>query len=523
MVGRKVTVIPATINSLTRSYDTEVKKRRTAAYARVSTDSDEQFTSYEAQIDYYTQYIKGHDDWEFVKVYADEGISGTNTNHREGFKEMISDALSGKLDLIITKSISRFARNTVDTLVHVRKLRENGVEIYFEKENIYTFDSKCEVILTIMSSLAQEESRSISENVTWGQRKRFADGKVSLPYKQFLGYKKGADGFPEIVPEEAKIVRQIYKRFIDGYSPNSIAKWLTDENIPTPAGREIWSTSTVQSILKNEKYKGDARLQKTFTVDFLTKKHKVNEGEIPQYYVKNSHPAIIRPDEWDMVQREFERRKALKGKYRCTDPLQCRIVCGDCGSFYGSKVWHSNNKYRKIIWRCNSKFNNLCNTPTVDSEKIKNGFIAAVNQIAEIREQIIDDCKTIIAFLCDTKSIDSKLVEIKQEIDVITELTDRFIQESSVTAINQTEFNEKYNGLVRRYETEKAKANKLTEEREHQKRKAENISVFMLKFQKTGIIQEFNIDLWLSLIDVVTIHHNGKMVYKFLSGHTVEV
>lgn len=188
MIERNVTVIPATKDFMHRAVNSAVKKRRTAGYARVSTDKDEQFTSYEAQVDYYTQFIKSHADWDFVKVYTDEGISGLDTKKRDGFNEMIGDALSGAIDLIITKSVSRFARNTVDSLSTIRKLKDKGVEVYFEKENIWTFDGKGELLLTIMSSLAQEESRSISENVTWGQRKRFSDGKVSLPYKQFLGY-----------------------------------------------------------------------------------------------------------------------------------------------------------------------------------------------------------------------------------------------------------------------------------------------------------------------------------------------
>ena len=292
--ARSVTVIPPTINPLTHLSKVTMQKRRVAGYARVSTDSDEQFTSYEAQVDYYTQYIKQNPEWDFVKVYTDEGISGTNTKHRIGFNEMIADAMSGKIDLIVTKSVSRFARNTVDSLVTIRKLKEKGVEVFFEKENIYTFDGKGELLLTIMSSLAQEESRSISENVTWGQRKRFADGKVSLPYKQFLGYQKGADGFPKVVPEEAVIVRRIYTRFMEGLTPVAIAKELTADGIPTPAGKQRWQTSTVESILQNEKYKGAALLQKCFTVDFLTKKKKVNEGEVPQYYVEHSHEPISR-------------------------------------------------------------------------------------------------------------------------------------------------------------------------------------------------------------------------------------
>ena len=248
-------------------------------------------------MDYYPQYIKANPDWQFVAVYTDEGISATNTKRRDGFNRMVQDALDGKIDLIVTKSVSRFARNTVDSLTTVRKLKEKGVEVYFQKENIYTLDSKGELLITIMSSLAQEESRSISENVTWGQRKRFADGKVTMPYRHFLGYRKGADGLPEIVPEEAKLVQRIYRLFLQGKTAHAIGKILTAEGIPTPAGKEKWQSSTIESILQNEKYRSDARLQKKFTVDFLQKKMKVNEGEVPQYYVENSHPAIIEQEE----------------------------------------------------------------------------------------------------------------------------------------------------------------------------------------------------------------------------------
>ena len=299
----KVTMIPATINPRTQMPAMTSQKRKVAGYARVSTDSDEQFTSYEAQVDYYTNYINSNPEWEFVKVYTDAGISATNTKRREGFNSMIQDALGDKIDLIVTKSVSRFARNTVDSLTTIRKLKEVGCECYFEKEGIYTFDGKGEFLLTIMSSLAQEESRSISENVQWGQRKRFADGQVKLPYKTFLGYRKGLDGKPEIIPEEARIVRLIYALFIQGKTQAGICKELDSLNIPTPSGNNKWARSTIDSILRNEKYKGDALLQKKFTIDFLQKKMKRNEGEVPQYYVENSHEAIIQPDEWDRVQR----------------------------------------------------------------------------------------------------------------------------------------------------------------------------------------------------------------------------
>ncbi|MCM1062133.1 MAG: recombinase family protein, partial [Eubacterium sp.] len=232
----KITVIPSTFNPETHMPTAHIEKRKVAAYARVSTDLEEQVTSYKAQVDYYTKFIKEREDWDFVKVYTDEGISGTSTKKREGFQQMVVDALDGKINLIITKSVSRFARNTVDSLSTIRLLKEHDVEVYFQKENIFTFDSKGELMISILSSLAQEESRSISENVTWGQRKRFADGKVSLPYKSFLGYRKGADGLPEIVPEEAEIVRYIYRKFIAGLTPYKIAAELTAQGVSTPAG-----------------------------------------------------------------------------------------------------------------------------------------------------------------------------------------------------------------------------------------------------------------------------------------------
>ena len=228
----------------------------------------------DVQVDYYTKFIKSNPQWEFVEVYTYEGISGTNTKRREGFRRMISYALAGKIGLIVKKSISRFARNTVDSLVTIRKLKVTGVECYFEKENIYTFDSTGELLITIMSSLAQKESRSISESVTWGKRKQFSDGKVSVASKNFLGYKKGANGKPEIIEHEANIVRDVYSKFIQGKTTSWIAKYLSKKKIKTPIGKDKWYKSTVDRILTNEKYKGDALLQKTITVDFLEKRIK---------------------------------------------------------------------------------------------------------------------------------------------------------------------------------------------------------------------------------------------------------
>src|SRR5574344_245495 len=423
-MSRAVTMIPATKNRFTALPTASVARRKVAGYARVSTDSEEQQTSYEAQVDYYTHYIQSREDWEFVGVYTDEGISATNTKHRDGFKQMVKDALAGKIDLIVTKSVSRFARNTVDSLTTVRKLKEHGTEIYFEKENIYTFDSKGELLITIMSSLAQEESRSISENVTWGQRKRFADGKVSMPYKQFLGYEKGEDGTPVINEEEAAIVRLIYKLFLEGKTPAGICRYLEQQGIPTPSGKQKWSQTTVDSIKKKKKYKGDALLQKKFTTDFLTKKMKVNEGEVPQYYVEHSHDAIIEPLEWDMVQAEIARRRSLGRAYSGNSVFASKLVCADCGGYYGQKVWHSTDQYRRVIWQCNSKFDNekKCDTPVLDTDTIQQKFLIAYNRLMADRESVISDCTLMRAVLSDCTVLDAEIDRLTEEIIVVAEL-----------------------------------------------------------------------------------------------------
>lgn len=522
---RAVTIIPQTINPRTRMPETAPYKRRVAGYARVSTDSDEQFTSYEAQIDYYTQFIKNHADWQFVEVYTDEGITGTNTKHRDGFNRMVKDALAGKIDLIVTKSVSRFARNTVDSLVTVRKLKEKGVEVYFEKENIYTFDSKGELLITIMSSLAQEESRSISENVTWGQRKRFADGRMSIAYSQFLGYRKGADGLPEIVPEEADIVRKIYRLFMEGKTVYTIAAQLTSEGILTPTGKSKWAISTVESILTNEKYKGDALLQKRFTVDFLSKKMKTNEGEVPQYYVENSHPAIIDPAEWDMVQVEFAKRKQLGGRYSGNNTFASRLVCGDCGSLYGQKIWHSTDKYRKVVWRCNSKVKGAkkCSTPTLDELEIKARFVKAINILLADKSVLIEDCRLIQSTLSDCTALNAELNGLEREMEIVAELTRRCIEDNARTVQNQDDYIKKYNGLVERYEKANKRAEVLQARIAERHSKETLIGAFITELEKRNeAITEFDEQLWLATVEKAAIHHEGKIVFHFNNGAAIE-
>lgn len=521
----EVTVIPATKNIHTKAPTKSHTKRRVAAYARVSTDSEEQLNSYEAQVDYYTHFIQGKPEWKFVGVYTDEGISATNTRKREGFNRMIADALDGKIDLIVTKSVSRFARNTVDSLTAVRKLKEHGTEVYFQKENIYTFDSKGELLITIMSSLAQEESRSISENVTWGQRKRFADGKVSLPYKSFLGYRKGADGLPDIVPEEAETVRLIYKLFVGGRTVNYIANHLTQAGIPTPRGKAKWNTSTIESILTNEKYKGSAILQKKFTVDFLSKKMKVNEGEVPQYYVEHSHPAIIEPEEWERVQKEYQLRKSY-GKHRNSlSPFSSKIICRDCGSFYGAKVWHSTSKYRRTIWQCNGKFKGAekCTTTHLYEDKIKELFLSAVGKLAANRQDLIDTCNRLKNELADTTLLDEQSSALLDETSLLTEMIKKLIEQNASTAMNQDEYARKYNDYVARFEKATADYEKLQKQKLRRLHQSDILETFAFEiFCLPDLRIEFSDKLWLNLIDNATVYGDERIVFKFKNGAEIE-
>lgn len=519
-----ITVIPAT-----REIHTAVQKdahplRRVAGYARVSTDSDEQFTSFKAQTEYYTKYIASNPDWEFVKVYTDEGISATNTRHRDGFNEMIADALAGGIDLIVTKSVSRFARNTVDSLSTIRKLKEHGVEVYFEKEGIWTFDSKGELLITIMSSLAQEESRSISENVTWGQRKRFADGKVSMPFASFLGYRKGENGEPEIVPEEAETVRLIYKLFMEGKTLHAITKHLMAMGIPTPRGKTVWQTSTLESILTNEKYKGDALLQKKFTVDFLQKKMKLNEGEVPQYYVENSHPAIIDRDEWEMVQGEMARRKARGKHHNSLNPFSAKLVCGDCGDYYGSKVWHSTDKYRRVIWQCNGKYKgeHKCHTPHLTEEEIKALFSSALNRLLAESETLLEDCAFMYDTLADTADVDAECESLADEMETLSIRIERLITENAATAQDQTEYQAKYGRLEKQFESAKRSLEALTAKKKVRFTEAEEIKAFMaiLRTGKAAGL-EYTDSLWNGLIDHVTVYADERLVFTFKNGKEI--
>ena len=523
---RKITVIPQTRNVFSAAPISSVARRKVAGYARVSTDSAEQFTSYEAQVEYYTNYIKSNPRWEFVGVYTDEGISGLNTKHRDGFNQMIADALDGKIELIVTKSVSRFARNTVDSLTTIRKLKDKGVEVYFEKESIWTFDSKGELLLTIMSSLAQEESRSISENVTWSVRKRFADGRVSVAYSSFLGYEKGQDGNLVINPEEAKVVVMIYQMFMGGKSPVSIANQLTKLGIPTPGGKTEWRTSTVKSILTNEKYKGDALLQKSFTVDFLSKKTKTNTGEIPQYYIEGNHEAIISPEEFDLVQAELERRKKYGRTISTTSIFSSRIICSECGCFYGQKVWHSNDKYRKLVWRCNGKFRKgqpRCTTPVTDEEQIKRMFMNAYQQLESCRDKVLADVKKMLATITDFSAIDAEIASREEELEEIGTLVRSEIQNNATQANKQDEFDAKFERLRERFDATEAAIKDLQQQKTERQNRQTRIALFMREIEREDPIEMWDERLWVTTLDSATMFPDGSMEFRFYNGQSIRV
>ena len=446
--------------------------RKVAGYARVSTDNEEQENSYEAQVRYFTNYIQNHEGWSFAGMYTDEGISGTGTAHRSGFTQMVQDALAGQFNLIVTKSISRWARNTVDSLTTIRKLKEHGCEVFFEKENIWTMDSKGELLITIMSSLAQEESRSISENTTWGIRQSFAEGKFSLPYGQFLGYRKGPDGNPEIDPKEADIVRGIYRNFLEGETPGSIARLLTARRVQSPSGKGKWYPSTVLSMLQNEKYCGSALLQKTYTTDFLSHRKKKNEGELPQYHIENSHPGIISKEQWELVQIELERRSRIPGRYSHKGLLASKLVCADCGGFFGAKTWHSSDPYKTVIWRCNDKYKpgierrsggGKCKTGHVTEEKVMTAFAKIVAELIAQRQQILETCEEIVRGLLDTSGWEDKRKRAEHEREIIAGQIQALVERQAWETVEA--FAEKYQELEKKYMKAEQKLTALDAER----------------------------------------------------------
>lgn len=355
-----------------------------AAYCRVSTDHEEQTNSFENQIEYYTDYITKRKDYELAGIYSDEGITATNTKKREGFNRMIADCESGKIDMVITKSISRFARNTQDCLKYARKLKGLGINIFFEKENISTMDATGELLFTILSSLAQEESRNVSENCKWAIRHNFKKGKASINTTLFLGFNKTEDGKLEIDEKQAKLVRYIYKLYEEGLTPSCIGSRLREEGYKGLKA-DTWPHSVILGMLQNEKYCGDLLMQKTYTTDFLSKKKVKNHGEVDQYFIEDNHPAIIPKDEWHAVQMEVERREKFKNEVGIRSygygrhAFSCKVVCSRCGRVYGR---HKCSGKPIVYWICENKLGHgSCGSENVTEESLYKVFRIAWNSI----------------------------------------------------------------------------------------------------------------------------------------------
>ena len=409
-------------------------RQRVAAYCRVSTDSEEQINSYTAQKAYYTQKIEESQDWELAGIFADEGITGTSMKKRKEFNRMITACKRGGIDLILTKSLSRFARNTVDCLETVRILKSKGIGVIFEKENINTLTESSEFLITLFSGFAQAESESLSSNIQLGIRMAMKEGKVNFHYRSMLGYRRGADGKPEIVPEEAEVVRRIYRRYLEGCSEGQIQKELTLDGIATAKGVKAWSHQVVHSILTNEKYAGDALLQKTFTTDCISKTVKKNPGELPQYYIKDNHPAIIPRDIYQRVQEEMARRtskrkvmqksgKTEQGKYSAKYALSERLVCGECGSPYKRCTW-ARNGVKRIVWRCVSRLEfgkKYCHeSPSIEEDKLHTAILTALNRVIEASNGLQEELTETLQMVCAQEGDGDNMLELEFELETLT-------------------------------------------------------------------------------------------------------
>ena len=382
---------------------------------------------------------------------------------------------------------------------------------------------KGELLLTIMSSLAQEESRSISLNVTWGWHKRFADGKPVVPFGRFLGYDRVENGELVINPEEAETVRIIYGEFLAGYSFTAIAKKLTELGIPSPAGNEVWGGGTVKSILTNEKYKGCALLQKGYTEDYLTKKRVKNDGAVPQYFVEDSHPAIIEPATFDRVQDKIEKRSE-RGKYSGSTIFSSKIRCGDCGEWYGSKVWHSTDKYRKVIWRCNSKYKDKehrCSTPHLTEDQIKAAFVRMVNGID--RKPLLADLREIQATYSSTDDLEPRLRELDGRLNAEADAVQELIAQNARVAQNQDDYNRRYDEMVDRYEATKAERDRVASEIRQRGIRHREFDRFIATLESLPeAVAEFDEALWGGMVEYVTVYSKDDIRFMLPCGVEVE-
>ena len=497
------------------------EKRKVAGYARVSTNLEEQLTSYEAQVDHYTEYIKKNPAWECAGIYADDGISGTNTKKREEFNRLIDDCMNGKVDMVVTKSISRFARNTLDCLNYIRKLKDKNIAVYFEKEGINTLDAKGEVMLTIMASLAQQESESLSQNVKLGLQYRYQQGKVQVNHTRFLGYDKDEDGNLIINKKEAEVVKRIFREYLEGQSYCTIGKGLTADGIKTAAGNERWIPSTLYKILRNEKYMGDALLQKTVTTDFLSKRRVANKGLVPQYYVENNHEPIIPKELFMQVQTEMARRAKLEtnvGKrrqYSAKFALSNTVYCAHCGEVFQRTHWDVHGK-KKIVWRCLSRLHKKkaptnCPARTITELDLHAVVIKAINEVFAKQDDFMPKLRANIEKVLGNSN------------SVAIAAIDERIREKEKQLIKMTKSRQNCDALgdeIIELRDEKHQLQLDDANKEGTRAKLEELESFLS--EQSAEVKEFNDALVRRLIESITVYDDHFRV-KFKSGIEIDV
>jgi site-specific recombinases, DNA invertase pin homologs len=504
---------------------------RVAAYCRVSTDDEEQKTSYEAQIGYYTEKINQNPEWQMAGIFADEGISGTQAKKRPEFLKMIRLCRQRKIDIILTKSLSRFARNTVDSLGYIRELRALGIAVISEKENINTLTAESEMLITIMSCFAQAESESISKNVSWGVRQSFKNGNVPMQYARLLGYRKGHDGNAEIIPEEAEVVKEIYRCYLDGMSMNLIADRLNEKGLTTKGGSSPYRKTVVQRILTNEKYTGDALLQKTYVTDCITKKTRKNNGELPMYLVKNHHEPIISRSDFNRVQEEMARRSAKRtiadkltktgqGKYSAKYALSELLICGECGEHYRRVTWTAKG-FKEIKWRCVSRIQygkKKCHSsPTVDEQALHRAIVSAVNEFCTVKDDVAKTLHESIIEVLDPNQ-NGSVQAAQQRIDELARNMDELIKLATVpdTAENAmsdiAKFSEEMKMLREFIETEKAKQTEV----QHGSNELSNVLQRLEKENFT--LTEYDDIVTRQLIEQITVDIKNTITVRFKGG-----
>lgn len=535
-VKKKVSMIPAK-PQYDRSIKLSEKKLRVAAYCRVSTELEEQESSYEAQVEYYTRKIAETDNWKMAGIYADDGKSATNTKKRDDFNAMIKDALDGKIDMILTKSVSRFARNTVDSLLTIRKLKEKNVAVVFEKEGVNTLDGTGEILITILSSLAQEESRNISENTRWGVVRRFENGKVIVNCSKFMGYTKNEDGDLIIVPEEAEIVKLIFRLYLEGYSAKKICKYLEEHGIKTTIGQDKWYDSVIFKMLRNEKYMGDALLQKTYTVDFMTKKKVVNNGIVPQYYVEDDHEPIIPKELFYRVQEEMARRASMcksavtrkknqKSKYSSTYALTGMLICGECGQQYRRVTWARNGK-KKVVWRCDNRLNNgtkYCKkSESIEEGALNRAVMAAIQKIACNDGDFIGAFRQNVIRIIGNYGKEQETDEYDEKIKEKQEEMVGLIAENAKEGTYSDAFDRRYRKIAEEINELKEKQSQYRKNRrlaENYEKRVTDVENFLQN--QSYNIPEFDNDLVRRLVSSIKVVSAEKLIIQFQSGIVME-